>query len=397
MNKIKVGLIGTGFSATSHIEALRRLPNIEIVAVAGSTKGKAERMAERYAIPSSFDDAFKLISDPEVEAVHNCTPNDLHFSINEAVLLAGKHLLSEKPLAMNSEESARLVELAEKSSVVSGVCFNYRHYPLVAQAKAMIESGEIGKANLIYGGYLQDWLLYETDYNWRLESERNGASRAIADIGSHWCDTAQYILGRRIVEVFADLKTVHPVRLKYEERGSTFDHSQESSQDSIQTEVPIATEDYGSVLVHFEDGIQGVFTISQVSAGRKNKLHLEVAATQAALAWDQEEPNRLWIGKRNEPNRELWKDPSLLSASAVTLAHYPGGHQEGWPDGLKNLFIDFYEQVQQIKSVQQEKRKSTASFATMEEGHRMMKIVEAVLESNRTKRWVRIDEWSDKR
>ncbi len=216
-------------------------------------------------IPKAYSSVGELIKDPDIQAVHNCTPNALHFEINKQVLLSGKHLLSEKPLAINSDQSAELVELTKLADSVSGVCFNYRHYPMVSQIKEMLQSGKPGKVNLVYGGYLQDWLLLDTDYSWRLDPETNGPSRAIADIGSHWCDTVQYILNKRIVEVFADLKTVHPVRRKPKESVSTF----ASSEDVEREDVKITSEDYGSVLIHFENGVQGVFTVSQVAAGRK--------------------------------------------------------------------------------------------------------------------------------
>ncbi len=376
---IKVGIIGTGFSAHSQLEALRRLPHVEVVAIAGSSKEKAEQKAAQFGIPKAYGDALQLIHDPEVEVVHNCTPNHLHYQLNRQTLLAGKHLLSEKPLAMNSEESYQLSELAKKSPGVSGVCFNYRHYPLIAQARNDLASGKYGKVKLVYGGYLQDWLLYEIDYNWRLEADKNGASRAIADIGSHWLDTVQYVLGRKVVEVFADLKTVHPTRKKAKNVNGQVEWE----------EVEISTEDYGSVLVHFEDGIHGAFTISQVSAGRKNMLHFEIAAEKAALAWNQEKPNRLWIGKRDQANEVLLRDPSLLSPEAAAIAHYPGGHQEGWPDGLKNLFIDFYAVVHAKKTNGKLERPS--SFATISDGHQIMLLIDGILESHQSKKWVQVN------
>ena len=265
MGSIKVGMIGTGSSARSHLEALRRLNRVEVVAIASSSQERAEQVAKEFGIPKAYGDARQLIHDPEVEAVHNCTPNHLHFPINREVLSTGKHLLSEKPLALNSQESRQLTEWAQKSEGVSGVCFNYRHYPMVAEARAAITGGECGRVYLVQGGYLQDWLLYNTDYNWRLEPEQSGSTRAVADIGSHWCDTVQHVLGRRIVEVFADLKTVHPVRYKPKGPVTTF----AKSGDGDREEIPIHTEDCGIVLVHFEGGIQGVFTVSQVSAGKK--------------------------------------------------------------------------------------------------------------------------------
>lgn len=384
MKTIKVGVIGAGFSARSHIEMLRRLPQVEIVAIASQAPDKAAETANKFGIPRVFRTADELIHSPDIQAIHNCTPNYVHYELNKKAMLAGKHLLSEKPLAMNSTESLQLMELAaanREQGILSGVCFNYRHYPLIAQVREMLSSGSAGKVNLVCGGYAQDWLLYDTDYNWRLDPLKNGPSRAIADIGSHWCDTLQYVLGRKITKVFADLKTVHPVRRKalFAET-STFTVSDTDDREEVQVE----TEDYGSVLVHFEGGSQGVFTVSQVSAGRKNRLYFEIAASRNTLAWDQEDPNRLWIGYRDQANEVLMRDPSLLAPGAAALTHYPGGHEEGWPDMLKNLFIDFYKSVQGMEGHQ-------PTFATMEDGHRMMQVIDAILLSHKEQRWVEID------
>jgi predicted dehydrogenase len=350
-----VGIVGTGFSACSHIEALKRIPFVEIVGIAGSSFEKAKETAEKYGIPKPFQSAEQLILNSEIEAVHNCTPNHLHFSINKQVLLNFKHLMSEKPLAMNSDQSGELSELAKSANVISGVCFNYRHYPLVIHSKEMMERNELGNVHLVYGGYLQDWLLYNTDYNWRLEPDWNGKSRAIADIGSHWCDAVQFVLGKKIIEVFADLKTVHPIRLKPKPESSTLNGLE--SDEKVQVE--IQTEDYGSVLVHFEGGATGVFTASQVSGGRKNKLFFEIASEKGSIAWDQEKANKLWIGYREEPNKELLRDPSLLHPIASSFTHYPSGHHEGWADALKNLFIDYY------LTIIGEKRLDKSNFASL--------------------------------
>ncbi|MFH5185349.1 Gfo/Idh/MocA family protein [Paenibacillus sp. TAB 01] len=379
MEMIKVAIAGTGFSALAHMEALRRIPFVEVRGICASSPDKSKQFAAKMNIPTAYDTVEDLLQDPNIQAVHNCTPNSLHFDINRKVLLSGKHLLSEKPLAIDSRESAELAELAKQSDVISGVCFNYRHYPMVSQIKEMLREGKQGRINLVYGGYLQDWLLYETDYSWRLDPEKNGPSRAMADIGSHWCDTVQYVLGKKIVSVFADLKTVHPVRKKPKMQTATFI----SNEDAERENVPVTTEDYGSVLIHFQDGAQGVFTVSQVAAGRKNRLHFEIATDQSSLAWDQEQPNRLWIGKRGEANGELSKDPDLLLPESASLAHYPGGHQEGWPDGLKNLFYDFYMKISN--------RSYSSTFATLDDGHRIMMLVEAILTSNKEKRWVSLD------
>ncbi|MDR6549004.1 Gfo/Idh/MocA family oxidoreductase [Paenibacillus qinlingensis] len=381
MKVIHIGIIGTGFSAKAHIEAIRRIPYLHVIAVAGSSLEKAQQIASEYGIPKAYGNESELIQDNEVMAIHNCTPNYMHYAINREVLLAGKHILSEKPLGMSSEQTEELAQLAKDYKGVNGVAFNYRHYPLIAEIKHQLRMSAYGKVNLVYGGFLQDWLLHQTDYNWRLEPKYNGASRAIADIGSHWCDTVQYVLGKKIVRVFADLKVVHPIRRKSIEKAYTGAIGSEP----VYEEIPMETEDYGSVLVHFEDGIQGVFTISQVSAGRKNKLFFEIAADKRSLAWNQEKPNSLWIGHRDRANQELLSDPRLLSDSAAVLSHYPGGHHEGWPDALKNMLIDFYTS---IRDKEANESTEVRSFADFKNGHQVMKVVDAILESHQTQRWV---------
>ncbi|MBD2844205.1 Gfo/Idh/MocA family oxidoreductase [Paenibacillus sp. IB182496] len=376
MRMIQVGVVGTGFSASSHVEALRRLPGVVVAGVAGSSKEKSEAFAKELGIPSAYPDYRALVTDPKIQAVHNCTPNALHFEINKLALEQGKHLLSEKPLAMDPEQSGELVRLAERAQVQSAVCFNYRHYPMVAQAKELLRKGQGGKPIHVHGGYLQDWLLLDSDYSWRLDPEVNGVSRAIADIGSHWCDTVQYVLDKKIVAVCADLKTAHPVRRKPLVSAATFNPLQGGKTEKVDIE----SEDYGSVLVHFEDDVQGVFTVSQVSAGRKNRLFFEVAARQSAIAWDQELPNRLWVGKRGEAS-EIWvKDPEILAPRPAALAHYPGGHEEGWPDGLKNLCADFYGYMTD--------RRRRTTHATFADGHRIVELVDAILRSHRERRWI---------
>lgn len=383
MKLIQVGIIGTGFSARAHIEAIGRIPYVQVIAVAASTLEKAQQVAFEYGIPKAYGHASELIQDNDVMAVHNCTPNYLHHAINREVMLAGKHIFSEKPLGLSSEETKELTQLARQSNCVNGVAFNYRHYPLIAEIKHQLQVSSYGRVNLVYGGFLQDWLLHETDYNWRLEPAFNGASRALADIGSHWCDTVQYVLGRKIVKVFADLKVVHQNRLKPMAKAN----ASEMLGEVMYEEIPMQTEDYGSVLVHFEGGIQGVFTISQVSAGRKNKLFFEIAADRGSMAWNQEASNSLWIGQRDQANQELSADPRLLSKSAAELSHYPGGHQEGWPDALKNMLIDYYSAIRKKEANASSERRS---FADFEDGHGVMKVIDAILESHRMQRWVNI-------
>ncbi len=384
MEKVKVGIIGTGFIGPTHIEAIRRLGFVEVVGLAENSQEAAEQKAAELGIPKAYGDYRDMLQDSEIQVVHNCTPNHLHFAINKEIILAGKHVLSEKPLAMSSEESAELLALAKEHKVVHGVNFNYRQFPIVKQLAAMIKNGELGKVNLVHGSYLQDWLLFETDFNWRLAPEVGGKSRAVADIGSHWCDTVQHVTGKRIVEVFADLATVIPVRKKSTSNVATFGAQQE--QETTYEDVPINTEDYASVLVRFEDGTKGVFTVSQVSAGRKNRLSFEINGSQKSAYWNQEEPEKLWIGHRDRPNEVLQADPALFLPEARSSIHHPGGHNEGWPDALKNGMLNFYNFIREGKDPLNDQ----ANFATFEDGHISMCITDAILESHEQQKWVKV-------
>lgn len=383
MRRIKAAVIGTGFIGPVHIEALKRNAGVDIVAVVSDQLDRANDLAAMYAIPKVYADWKRLADDRDVEVVHNCTPNNLHFEINKAMLLAGKHVVSEKPLTLTSTESAELVKLAREKKAVTAINFNYRFYPLMQHARAMVQKNELGEIYLIYGHYLQDWLFYETDYNWRLETGISGDSRAVADIGSHWCDLMQFITGSKIKRVFADLATIHQTRQRPKQAVDTFKGKETAAPNEFEA-VFIKTEDVGSVLVQFENGSRGVFTVSQVSAGRKNRLWFEIDGSKKALAWNQEEPNQMWIGYREKPNEIIIKDPSLLDENARQYAHYPGGHPEGYPDGLKNMFMKVYDFIRSGKDPLTDKME----FPTFADGHLEIQIVEAVIRSHREQRWI---------
>jgi predicted dehydrogenase len=386
MESINVAIIGSGFMGAAHIDALRRVPGVNVAAISSIDRPRAAELARHFAIPHVFDDWRDLLQRPEIAAVHNCTPNNLHFEVNRALLEAGKHVLSEKPLTMTSDESAELVRLARDKGVVTAINFNYRGYPLIQQARGIVERGELGKVHLVHGHYLQDWLLYDTDYNWRLESGISGTSRAIADIGSHWFDLIQFVTGAKIKRVFAHLYTVHQTRKKPKFEIETYKGKELGAIDDYD-EVPIDTEDGGFVLLEFDNGIRGNLTVSQVSAGRKNRQWFEVDGSRSAICWNQEDPNNLWIGHRDKANEVLIKDPSLLDPVARTFAHYPGGHPEGYPDGPRNLFRNLYRYIQEGKRPGQD----AANFPTFEDGHWEVRIVEAVLRSNERQAWVDVD------
>jgi predicted dehydrogenase len=375
--------VGAGFAGGAHVEALRRVPGVEVAAVAGSNEARARAAADRLGVARSTGDYRTLIADPAIDAIHNCTPNDLHHQITAEALAAGKHVLAEKPLAMDSGQTADLVDRAARAGTVCGVCFNYRHYPLVAEARVMLADGRAGRPHLIRGAYLQDWLLEETDWNWRLQSERSGASRALGDIGSHWIDLVQHVTGRHVARVYARLGRLHDERLRPAGDVQTFGRSGAAHTEPVDVD----TEDFAAVLIEMDDGCAGVFTVSQVSPGRRNALTFEIDTRLMSLAWDQEHPNELWIGRRDRANEQLVRDPALLSADAAALAHYPGGHQEGWPDGLKNLMLDFYATVR-AHGRGERRETSVASFA---DAHRVTCTIEALLESHRTDSWIAVD------
>jgi predicted dehydrogenase len=322
------------------------------------------------------------VSDTQVDAVHNCTPNVLHADVTVASLQAGKHVLSEKPLAMDAEQARALASHAGRADAVTGVCFNYRHFPLVQQMRAAIGSGEDGPVHLIRGAYLQDWLLFRDDWNWRLESARAGATRAVSDIGSHWLDLAQHVTGLRVVGLMADLGRLHDERMRPAAQAETFRRG-----DGQVDAVAVDTEDFGSVLLRFEGGGRGILTVSQVTAGAKNRLTIAVDMSTASMEWNQEEPNSLRIGRRDAANLELPRDPTLLAPNVAGLARLPAGHQEGWADALRNLFVDFYAAVTALR----ENRSYEASFATFDEAYQLARLVEAIADSHRDGRWVTLD------
>jgi predicted dehydrogenase len=382
MKTIKTGIIGTGFIGPAHVEALRRLGNVEVVAVAENGQKLADAKAAAMSIPKAYGDYRQMLADPEIQVIHNCTPNHLHFPINKEILAAGKHIVSEKPLAMNSAESRELVRLAKAAGVVHAINFNYRYMPLVQQAHQMCgAAGDVGRVLAVHGSYLQDWLLLETDWNWRLMPELSGDSRAVADVGSHWCDLVQFVTGLKIVRVMADLVTIHKTRKRPKAEVETYAGKVLRPEDF--EDVPIGTEDYGSILLEFDSGAHGVFTVNQCAAGRKNRLYYEVDGSKCALVWNQERPNELWVGRREGPNQVIMKDPSLLYPAAREYAHYPGGHNEAYPDGPKNLFRNVYGFIAGTRP--------GGDFSTFVDGHNEIAICDAILKSSRERKWTDVE------
>ncbi len=372
-------VVGTGFIGPIHVEALRRLGQ-PVLTILGSTPEKTRAAVLDLGAVKPFDSYEEMVADPMVGIVHIASPNRLHFEQCRLALSAGKHVVCEKPLAMTSAQTAALVDLAERSSRVAAVCYNVRYYPLCLEARARIAAGELGTVYHVTGSYCQDWLLYDSDFNWRVLADEGGALRAVADIGTHWMDLVTHVTGLEVEGLCADLRTFLPTRQR--PRGGVETFSGKLARSGETAPVAIDTEDYGSVLLRFRGGGTGAFTVSQVTAGRKNCLRFEVAGSKGALAWDSERPNELWLGHRDRPNEQLLRDPALLSEDVRRFANYPGGHNEGFPDTFKQLFRSVYEYIEAGNYT------APRPFPTFADGHREVVLCEAILRSHREGRWV---------
>ena len=370
---IRAGVVGTGFIGVVHVDALRRI-GVEVAGVVGSTPVRAAAKGIAPAYPSYE----AMLADDTVSAVHLTTPNDLHYAQAKQALAAGKHVVCEKPLAMTSEESEELVELAERSGLVHCTNFNIRFYPLVQEARERVRSGDLGAVWNVHGGYLQDWLATPEDWNWRLEPARGGDLRAVGDIGSHWLDLAQFLTGTRIVEVFADLATTIPVRRRPVGEVETFS----SAADVERVDAPMSTEDLAHILVRFEGGARGSCVLSQVSFGRKNAIRIEVDGSRGTLAWDGERHEELWLGSREHGNEVLQRNPSLMHPAAAGRTHLPVGHGEGFADTFRELYRAVYEDVTRGGP------SSEPDYPTFRDGHVENVLCDAVARSNREGAWV---------
>lgn len=380
MARIGAAVVGAGFMGGVHTEGLRRA-GAEVVGALGVSPEETASFVKAQGIPKGYGSLEELLGDSAVQSVHVVTPNRLHHGMAKAALQAGKHVFCEKPLAMTSRETAELVSLAEKhSKQAAAVNYNIRFYPLCLEARERVRGGEIGKIHHVAGSYVQDWLLLDTDYNWRVLAEEGGELRAVADIGTHWLDLVHAITGLEAEAVCADLMVVHPVRRRPKGEVETFTGKLGAQAETEPVE--ITTEDYGSILLRFKGGAKGTLWVSQVTAGRKNCLRYELAGEKAALAWISENPEVLWIGRRSGPNELLMRDPSLLSPPARAAVGVPGGHAEGYPDTFKQHFRAFYGYVQRGDF------SAPPPFATFEDGHREVVLCEAVLESHRKGGWV---------
>lgn len=381
MKPIRTAIVGTGFMGRVHLEAVRRTEGVEVAAVVGRRKDAAEKLGAAFSVSTITSDYNQVLRDPAVDAVHICTPNAQHFSMTKDALQAGKHVLCEKPLAISVNEAEELVSLADKKGLRNCVCHNLRYYPMVQQMRCLREAGELGEILVVQGTYSQDWLLYDTDWNWRVDAKASGPSRCMADIGSHWFDLAEHLTGLRVTSLCANLQTFHKTRKQPKHSVETFANKLLGPGDYVET--PVETEDFGAVVFQMGARTRGSMTASQVSAGRKNGFRMEIYGSKSSVAWNQERPDELWVGHRDTGNSVIIKDPSLLMPAARSFADLPGGHSEGYDDTFKQVFRRFYGSILSPRPPE---------YPQFPDGWRQLVILDAVLESHRTRRWVDVPE-----
>ena len=360
-----------------HLEAVRRVEGVEAVAISARNEAAARKLGAAFSIPTITTDYRAVLRDPAIDAVHICTPNAQHLPMAKEALEAGKHVLCEKPLTTTVAESEQLVALAAKKGVRNCVCHNLRYYPMVQQMRRLREAGDLGEILVVQGTYSQDWLLYDTDWNWRVDDKAAGPSRCMADIGSHFFDMAEHVTGMHLTALCADLQTFHKTRKQPRHSVETFANKMMGPEDYI--EMPVETEDFGAVVFRMGGRTRGSMTASQVSAGRKNGLSIEIYGTKSSVAWNQERPDELWQGHRDTPNSISVKDPSLLLPGARSYADLPGGHSEGYDDTFKQVFRRFYDSIRNGEA---------AEYPQFVDGLRQMKILGAVLDSNAKRSWI---------
>ena len=374
-NTIRTAIFGTGFMGRVHLEALRRVEHVEVAAISGRNGAAADKLGSAFNVPRISAEA--ILRDSSIQAVHICTPNAQHFPMAKKALLAGKHVLCEKPLAVSSAEAQELTALASQRDLRNCVCHNLRYYPMVQHIRRLREDGDLGDILVVQGTYSQDWLLYETDWNWRVSSKDGGPSRCMADVGSHWFDMAEHLTGLRVTALCADLQTFHATRKQ--PRGPVETFANKLASDRETTDTPVDTEDMGAVVFRMGRA-RGAMTASQVSAGRKNRLSIEIYGTKAGVAWDQERPDELWIGQRDTPNRIIIKDPALLKPGAQPFADLPGGHSEGYDDTFKQVFRRFYASIADPAAPR--------DYPQFVDGLRQLLILDGELQSTRARQWI---------
>ncbi len=378
---LRAAIVGTGFIGEVHARAVRRA-GARLVGVAASTPERGRAAARRLGAEDAFDQAEVLATSPDVDVVHVCTPNHLHADLAAAALAAGKHVVCEKPLAVDAATARRLVAAADAAGRVATVPFVYRFYPLVREARARVAAGAIGPVRLLHGSYLQDWLATEDDDNWRVDAELAGESRAFADIGSHWCDLVEFVCGDRLAAVCAEAVTAVPERVH---AVGTEPHAFAAPVAAGASRRTVTTEDITVVLFRTVGGVAGSVVISQVSPGRKNRLQFEVAGSEATLCFDQEQPESLWVGRRAS-SEVVVRDGAHLAPAAAPYAMLPPGHPQGYQDCFDAFVGDTYRAIRAGGSG------AVDGLPTFADGARAADITDAVLRSAKGRTWEEVSQ-----
>jgi predicted dehydrogenase len=379
---IRVGVIGTGYIGPIHIEALKRIGGVKVRGVTDANRSLAEQTAEKYNVEKVYSDYREMLDDPSIDVVHTCSPNKLHFTMNKEAIEKGKHVLSEKPLAMTVAEAQELTELAESRGVVNGVDFCYRYYPVVQEMAVRVRRGEAGDIRMTTGTWFQDWLGLETDYSWRLDSSESGESNIAADLGSHWFDLVQFVTGLEVSEVMADFSTLIPVRKKPKRQVLAFEDVKEADAEEVKIEV----EDYAAIMYRLTNGAPGTFTTCQACIGRKSDTEFQIYGSRLSYAWNHRRSTDLWIGRRDGANEVLIENANLMDPAVAGYATLPAGHPLGYYDAVTHLIRDFYDAVHTGKENPDKPPRPT--FRT---GWHEMRILAAVIESRRSRGWVKVE------
>ncbi len=374
MSKLGIAVVGTGMIGAVHRRAAL-LAGAEVRGVAASSPQRAQEVAQAWNVAHAYRDIEEVVSDPQVQVVHVCTPNHLHRAMAQAALEAGKHVICEKPLATTLEDAQALAALAARTGLVATVPFVYRYHPVVREARARIAQGELGPLHLIHGSYLQDWLLDPASNNWRVDPSLGGTSRVFADIGSHWCDLVEWVSGERFAEVSAAFATV------IAERGAVTGQSFTTPAAGGTTHA-VSSEDVATAMLRTSAGTLASLTVSQVSAGRHNRLWFEIDGARASVAFNQEDAERLWIGRPDQREDSFVRGPGAGSAEQRRLSILPAGHAQGYGNCFEAFVADTY---RAIAGEQPE------GLPTFDDGLRSARIVTRVIASARSRAWTAID------
>jgi predicted dehydrogenase len=377
MKKFKTAIVGVGFIGVAHIEALRRLGNIDVVAICDQFG--IEEKAIQLNVKHYYKDYKEMIEKEDLDFIHICTPNNTHYDIASYAMNKHINVVLEKPMTVTVEEAKKLLVLSKTLNVTAAVNFHNRLYPATSHIKHMIANNDIGNVFSIQGVYIQDWLLYQTDYSWRLNSKTSGKTRAVADIGSHWLDLMEYTTGQKIIEVLAEFQTVYPIRKKSTSALKTFETA---SLEMTYDDMPIDTEDVAVITFKTDQGSLGNVYISQMAAGKKNRIQLLISGDKASIEWSLDDLSNISVGYRDQANRIITKD-QLLMPDVKSLIDYPSGHMEGFPDAFKQNFKNIYHAAAYPNEINR--------FAGFEDGLRQMVLNDKIFESAKLRKWVKID------